>query len=47
MIKFRHYDNVITPGYGFAFLPGRRQPTLDIYIGKHVLVMFWKRNYEE
>ena len=43
MLRFRHYNNVITPGYGFAFLPGKRQPTLDIYFGKHVFVVFWKR----
>ena len=44
MIKFRHYSNVITPGYGIVLLPDRRQPTLDIYLGKHVFVTFWKRN---
>ena len=43
MIRFRHYKDVATPGYGIAFLPDRRQPTLDIYFGKHAFVWFWKR----
>lgn len=46
MIHFRHYKpNHLTKTayYGIVLTTNREQPTLDIYIGKHVFVWFWSR----
>jgi hypothetical protein len=48
MIKFRHYksQNIFDRFFGIV-LYDRRQPTLDIFIGKYVFVFFWKKNDEQ
>lgn len=44
MIKFRHYKAHRLFEYMFGImLYDKQQPTLDIIIGRHVFVMFWKR----
>lgn len=45
MIKFRHYktDNNWQKYFFGIVLYDKKQPTLDIIIGKHVFVAFWKR----
>lgn len=47
MIKFRHYRNSGSLGikyvFGINLYDLTIQPTLDIIIGKHVFVIFWKR----
>ena len=44
MIKFRHYKTGRMSDYFFGIVfYDRRQPTLDIIIGKHVFVAFWSR----
>jgi hypothetical protein len=46
-LHFRHYEDRNMAGKGDFRLGwmvyDRRQPTLDILIGKHVFVMFWMR----
>lgn len=45
MIRFRHYGpGNITPRIGILIDLEPRQPTLDLYIGRHVFVVFWDRH---
>lgn len=47
----RHYHDRFTktnPAWGFSIWGfsrrHRRLPTLDLYLGKHMFAIFWKRN---
>ena len=43
-LHFRKYKNRNEPKYWFGILLyDKRQPTLDIIIGNHVFVVFWRR----
>lgn len=53
MIRFRHYypkdkrHRAVTPtAFGIYFTPDSEymQPTLDLYFGKHVFVIFWSNH---
>jgi hypothetical protein len=47
MMGFRHYHgnfNKANPSWGFSFWGYNiKAPTLDIMLGKHAFVIFWKK----
>jgi len=46
VVKFRHYpsDSLgIKYIFGITLSDLKKQPTLDIIIGRHIFVIFWKK----
>ena len=49
MLRFRHYKPSKwgdEPMFGIVLDASWRQPTLDIYFGRHVFVVFYQRGWK-